>query len=262
MSVRAAKIPPAVTELVGTLIAAIREALPDNLTGAYVCGSLALGGFDPKTSDIDVLVVTERAVSDAEFEALKALHERIPLDADGKRPEYEVYYVDRETIRRFEPGQQHVKAEPGFGVYRTEHRAGWVIERWVVREHGVTLAGPDPKTLIEQVSADEMREAALGELRARQRNWAEGTWPREHLAYRGAQGFDVETVCRGRYTMATGKLCTKDEALDWAYDALPAEFRPLIEFARRYRKDWKADETMVEEVLRMLAWAVDTAQTR
>lgn len=76
-------LPTDVAQFTCELATSIRQAFGDNLAGIYLCGSLALGTFDPKTSDIDVLVVTERPISDTEFAALKALHERIPLKRDG-----------------------------------------------------------------------------------------------------------------------------------------------------------------------------------
>lgn len=100
-------LPPEVVPLIDELTAGIRDALGDNLVGVYLRGSLALGGFDPATSDIDLLVVTERPVSKVEGEALAALHNRIPpTNADGAGRRYEVSYIDRAAIRSFGPSQR------------------------------------------------------------------------------------------------------------------------------------------------------------
>src|SRR5256884_7332845 len=49
-----------------------------------------------------------------------------------------------------------------------EHDRAWVIRRHVVREHGVALAGPDPRTLIDSVDAAELRsEEHTSELQSR-----------------------------------------------------------------------------------------------
>lgn len=254
-----APLPRDVRTLLDALLPAIREALPGNFVGAYLTGSLALGCFDPRTSDVDVLVITESPVSDAEFAALKALHERIPLETDGLRPEYEVFYIDRPTIRRFAPGQQHVKAEPGYGLFWAEHRPSWVIERWTAREHGVTLAGPDPKTLIDPVSEDEIRRAAASELRKRRANWEEGVWPLADLGHRGSQGYEIETACRVLCTVETGAITSKPDALAWARGALPEEWHSLLDFAEQYRKDRTQDMTQVDEVLAFVRYAVGRA---
>jgi hypothetical protein len=232
--------------------------LPNNFVGAYLTGSLALGCFDPKTSDVDVLVVTETPVSDQEFDRLKALHERIPPESDGTRPEYEVYYIDRATIRRCQPGQRHMKAEPGYGLFRAEHRRGWVIERWTVREHGITLAGPEPKDLIELVTVDELRVAALAELQTRLANWETGVWPLSDLGLRGSQGFEIETACRVLLTAERGVIASKPDALTWARGVLPERWHALLDFAKRHRKDRTLDFSRVDEVLDFLRWAAYT----
>src|SRR2546427_11235358 len=41
----------------------------------------------------------------------------------------------------------------------------WIIHRHMLREHGVVLAGPAPRTLIDPVQPSELREAVLGILR-------------------------------------------------------------------------------------------------
>jgi predicted nucleotidyltransferase len=251
--------PPSVKPILDALLPAIRDALPNNLVGIYLTGSLALGDFDPATSDVDVIVVTERQASEAEFAALAAVHDRIPPIGNAYGQEYEVFYIDRETMRHWAPGHRHLRAEPDAALHWEAQRANFVIERWVLRERGVTLLGPEPKTLIDAVSAPEMREAALSELNIRIDDWAGGQPMPAWLGHRGAQGFEVETVCRALYTLATGELCSKQQALDWAKAELPAEWRPLLEWAQQYKKDRTRDAIRVEEVVTFVRYAIERA---
>src|ERR671915_1924807 len=92
---------PEVQALLDVLLAGIRDALGDDLVGVYLRGSLALGGFDAATSDIDLLVVVERPVDDAGMHALADLHARIARGANRYADRLEVSYVDRAAIRRF-----------------------------------------------------------------------------------------------------------------------------------------------------------------
>jgi hypothetical protein len=250
-------IPPAASRLIDALLAGLREALPDNLQGAYLCGSLALGDFDPEKSDIDLLAVTERPVSDAGMRRLAAFHASIPPSFENPRRDYEIYYIDRATLRRFGPGQRHVKVGPDDPLGWTEHRPGWVIERWVVREHGVTLTGPDPRTLIDPIGPDEMRWAAAEELRWRLVRWRGGAWPMSEMTYRGTQAFEVQTVCRAVFTTETGEAASKQVAMRWALEALPVRWHGLIEWSLRHAKERRQDPAAVPEVLEFLAWAVD-----
>jgi hypothetical protein len=38
--------------------------------------------------------------------------------------------------------------------------SGWIFQCYTLREHRVVVAGPDPRTLIDPVDPDEMRQAA------------------------------------------------------------------------------------------------------
>jgi predicted nucleotidyltransferase len=249
---------PEVSALIEDLLAGVREALGDNLLGFYLRGSLALGDFDPETSDVDILVVTWLPVSEAEFEGLAALHARVPPAKDNEyRRRYEVSYIDRASIKRFGPGERrHPRCADDAPFGWAGHRPNWVLERWTVRERGVTLLGPDPKTLIDPVDAEEIRQAVRDELRERLRHWTDGSWPREDMLHRGAQAFEVETVCRALYTLATGGLPTKPQAVAWALVAVPERWRALIEWAREYRGDGTRDGAKIEDVMSLLEWAV------
>ncbi|HVP06046.1 MAG TPA: aminoglycoside adenylyltransferase domain-containing protein [Dehalococcoidia bacterium] len=248
-------LPPEVVPLLDALLAGIRDALGENIVGVYLRGSLALGDFDPASSDVDLLVVTERPLSDAEFAALARLHDRIDQHAFNRR--YEVSYIDRRSIRRFRPGERTHPAictdDPPFAL--TGHRHNWVLERWTVREHGVTLMGPEPRTLIDPISPSEIRAAVREELAERDRHWHDGSWPRSEIAHRGAQTFEVHTVCRALHTLATGEVATKPQATAWARANLPAEWQPLLAWADEHRGDLTHDETQVTHVLEFLRWA-------
>jgi predicted nucleotidyltransferase len=254
-----ATYPAAVAPLVDALLDGVSEALGDNFVGFYLCGSLALGGFDPETSDVDVLVVTGRPVSDAEFAALKELHESLPAERNEFSLDYDVYYVDLETIRRFAEGQRHVKVGTGEPFSWRQNRPNWALERWTVRERGVTVAGPDPKTLIDPVSPADLRSAASAELGARLQHWTDGSWPREELAHLGTQAFEIETVCRAMFTVEFGEVSSKRTAVEWALASLPERWGDLVEWSQAHKRDLTRDESKIPNVLELLAWAAEEA---
>lgn len=170
-------------------------------------------------------------------------------------------YIDRASIKRFARDERfHARSgdEAPFEWYN--HRDNWVLERWVVRERGITLTGSDPKTLIDPVSAAEIREAVASELRIRIDDWAGDDGPApDWLRHRGAQVFEVETVCRALHTLATGELRTKVEAVAWAQRALPAEWQPLIAWSQTCRGDLTPDESRIPEVRAFARWAATEA---
>src|SRR4051812_17819623 len=126
--------PEGVGEILEALVAGVREALGDNLVGMYVKGSLATGDFDPETSDVDFFAVTERPLSEAEYERLRELHGRLAGSANRYGRELEGPYLYKEAARRYRPGERHPTAYRGEEFGWSEHMANWLLERKMVRE--------------------------------------------------------------------------------------------------------------------------------
>lgn len=244
-----------VTEILNALLSGIRERLGNNLVGIYLRGSLATGDFIPETSDIDVLAVTDTPVDDAEFAALAALHENLSLLPNRYADQVEIAYIDRTSLRRFQAGVRHATKGRGEKLCWSEHHTNWILERWTLRECGVTLLGPNPQSLIEPVSSTEIRQA----VRARLKDWAE--WAQnvdepEWLApHRGAAAYVVETMCRALYTLAREELSSKREAVHWAIKTLPEPWRTTVERSQEWRTDNTNDASIVPEVLQFVLWA-------
>jgi hypothetical protein len=187
------------------------------------------------------------------------LHERIPARDNEHGRAYEVSYIDRASLRRFAPGERlHPTVGSDWAFQRAEHRDNFTLERWTVRERGVALAGPDPKTLIEPISPEQLRAAAAGELTVRMEHWAGGEEPPDWMDTRHYQAFEIETICRALYTIKLGELPTKAQAVAWALRTLPDEWRALVEWSRLYRGDKTADKAKIPEVMRFARWAAST----
>ena len=145
------------------LLAGVRGTLGPQLVGVYLDGSLATGDFAEHSSDIDLLVVTEDALSDEVVAALGTMHARLATGTSRWARELEVSYIPRRAIRRFDPDNNlHLCIQRGSGrLLAEEHDHAWVIHRHVIREHGVALGGPDPRTLIDPVAAGDLRAAVV-----------------------------------------------------------------------------------------------------
>ena len=242
-----------VTDILAALVPGVQAALGDNLIGVYLRGSLATGDFI-EISDIDFLVATERPVSDAEFAALAELHARLAALPNKYADGLEGAYIDRAALRRYEPGRRFLTVECETPLRWKEHELSWLIERWVLREKGVALLGPDTKTLIDPISPEQLRDA----VRLRIREWA--TWVAnphdpEWLSPRSHQAYVVETMCRAMYTLTFGELASKRKATAWAASALPGPWRDLVETSVARRADPTADPAAIANVLRFVEWA-------
>jgi len=98
------------------------------------------------------------------------------------------------------------------------------VVRWTLREHGVTLAGPNPKELVDEVDPDVLRT----KMREEVQDFLPGmlTWIKLDSPW--AQRYAVTTLCRILYTLETGQVASKRASLLWAKDNLDPQWQDLI----------------------------------
>lgn len=236
------------------LLEGIQQRLGANLVGVYLRGSLAQGDFRPHSSDIDVLAVTEQPVNEAEFAALSALHAQLATLPNPYANEIEIAYIDRAAVKRFRVGSFHPTLGRGETLAWSEHHSNWILERWTVREHGITLLGPPPKTLIDPVSPGELRQAVCARLED-WADWAQQPGGLERVSMASHNAYQVETMCRALHTLACGELSSKPQAVAWALNTIPEPWRSTVERSQKWRTDDTCDPASVPEVRRFILWA-------
>jgi predicted nucleotidyltransferase len=224
------------------LVGGVRAILRERLLGMYLYGSLALGDFDPDSSDVDFLAVTDDDLPPDSVAALVALHERIfALDVPWAK-ELEGSYVPRAALRRFERANaRHPHIDRGEAELTVQqHEVDSVFQRYVLREHGVTLLGPPAAVWMDPITADDLREATLELMRIW---WAPMADSPERLYHPGYQAYAVLTMCRMLYTLDCGDVVSKPAAARWAIATQDARWAPLIERALGWRRDDEVDRT-------------------
>lgn len=206
-----------VRELVGRL----RSVLGDELVGAYLIGSLALGGYEPGRSDVDAAAVVGRPLSVTEKEAVVGAcrHEALPCPAR----KLELVLYARGRMPAFELNVNTGADEPlHAGFDASAEPAFWfVLDLAIARGSGETLAGPPP--------ADVVPEMARGELEAAVRQSLD--W---FLSHEAAADDLVLNACRTRRLLDEGMWSSKPEAGEWALARLPD--RGVVEAALALRR--------------------------
>src|SRR5438477_10643633 len=82
-----------VDETLHTLLAPAQTFLGSHFVGMYLLGSLALGDFDPHTSDIDLVIVTDAPLPDELFVALQEMHARFAAGGSSWAERLEAVYI-------------------------------------------------------------------------------------------------------------------------------------------------------------------------
>jgi predicted nucleotidyltransferase len=227
---------PDVNAVLDALLAGARTALGERFVGMYLFGSLATGDFDPNSSDLDILFVLDAALSDADFAVLAAMHARFAAGGSPWATEIEVSYIPRDALRRYDPARKlYPRIDRDSGVLSMKaHDVDWVIQRYVLREHGIAVTGPALAELIDPVQPDDLRRAEVELMRVW---WGPMGDDPVRLYRRGYQAYSVLTMCRVLYTLQYGAIVSKPVAARWAREMLDARWRPLIERALAWRKD-------------------------
>lgn len=216
------------------LLAEVRRALGDDLVGAYQVGSFALGGGDD-ASDVDFLVVVEREPDPRQEAALRGLHARLP-DLPGPWAQHlEGSYAPRAELRRLvRPARPWLYVDNGDRHLVRSVHDNTLATRWVAREHGIVLAGPDPRELVDPVTADALRLDALDVLAGWDRALARQP---DRLAAVWAQQEHVLGLCRLLHRSAHGAVGTKAAAARWALTVLEERWHRLVRGAVDGRRD-------------------------
>jgi len=252
---------PEVNAILQELLESIQSVLGAHFVGMYLEGSLANGDFD-QDSDIDFVVVTDVEVEEYLFAALQTMHDHIALLDSPWAIQLEGSYISQRALRRYDPTNDiHPNIERGEGerLKMTRHEEVWNVHRHILRERGITILGPDPRTLIDPVTPNALRSAMLPALTG----W--GTHLLNHpeeIRHRGYQSYIVLTLCRIRYTLQFGNVVSKPKAASWAKESMGGKWETLIDRAweGRHHSQMPADAEQVRQTLDFIKYALEYSQ--
>lgn len=246
-----------VNTILRVLLTQMQAILGQQLIGLYLYGSLSSGDFDPTSSDIDFLAVITENLSQDVFERLREMHTAIAVSGLSYANRLEGSYIPCEALRRYDPDNAyHATIGVDWDFQMGMHGSNWIIERHIVREHGVVVWGPSPETLIDPVSRQELQTAVCEQLK---NFWQLQLDTPEWLRPRNYQAFAVLTLCRALYTLHTGSVSSKPQAATWAQQAYP-QWKAQIERALVWHSQHEQDD--LTETLAFLRDALVVAQER
>jgi hypothetical protein len=242
---------PELNALLSELTERAHGILADNFVGAYLQGSFAVGDADMH-SDCDFLIPVNVPICAEQEAGLRALHDEIPARPGHWTHHIEGSYPNRDELRTLSGlGRKWLYIDHGSREMEWSSHCNSEVVRWSLRECGITLAGPDPKTLVGRVGPDV--------LRAKMRESAKQflpeflTWSTLENAW--GQRYAVTTFCRILHTLDSGRVMSKKAALLWARDNLGPEWAGLIQQVTDDRADPSMEPTRPGEAEAAVAFA-------
>lgn len=228
---------------------ALQATLADNLLAVYMHGSAVLGGFSWERSDLDILALSHRTLSDEELAVTAEAIGVLPYPEEGL--EF--------TLVTAEQAARPTLPSPRFELHRTTGRPSGhgkvtdgrggngdpdlVLHLAICRTHGLSILGPPPANTIGAIPA----HAIVGAIRS------EIEWARDHAA----PEYLVLTAARALLFAKTRSFASKQDAGMWAAEHYerPAVIHAAV--ARQTGSDAEIPmpetELFVAEVKRLLA---------
>lgn len=224
---------------VDRLVEELRRLLAENLVGVYLHGSLAMGCFNARTSDIDLLAVTEQVIA----AGTKASLIELLLSLSGSPHPIEMSFLQRRAIWPWQfptPFDLHYSE-----TWRVQHEetlaradalpapdfvpsadaqqtdTDLAAHIGVTRERGVVLTGEPIEAVFPVVPERDLRASLLSDLR----------WARGRLDTDEGLRYAVLNACRACAFLRERRIYSKSEGAQWALATLPREYHAAIEAA-------------------------------
>jgi hypothetical protein len=231
-------LPAEVDRVVTRYLALVDAAAPGLVEGLYLVGSVALGDFHPRTSDVDFIAVSSAPVNDGSRQALASVHAIVAAEAG--RPAFDGIYVTFDELKRSPANTAGPVHHDGRLTVGPGGRSPveWATLAW----HGVVARGPDPTELAVRADAAELTAWTLENLGQYWTRWiTQSKDPATPTAMAMLTDWGVAWgvlgVSRQHYTVATGQITSKTGAGRYALGRFPARWHGVIEEALHCRPE-------------------------
>jgi len=244
-----------VQDVVDAYLEAVDDEAPDLIEGLYLTGSVALGDFRPTSSDVDFVAATSKPPDAAALGALGRAHNR--LRRRYSRPFFDGRYVTWDDLAR-DPKRVGSGPYAHAGRFRARGRENCDPVTWLMlARHGVRCRGPAPADLAIWTDPAALFTWTLNNfdgywrpLLQRARRFPD-PWTVTAFTSYGAVWI-VLGVCRLHYTLATGKIGSKNAAGEYGLRTFPDRWHPVLNEALRIRRADRARPDLTSALSEML----------
>jgi len=220
-------LPEPLDRILPALVEDLRSSLGPELVGVYLYGSAVSGGFDPYLSDLDVVVVTAGSTDEIDLGVFEGIVRRLTAREPAWADRRDITFVGRGTLMTFRDGGPLVEISHDDPLRRMT-ADDWLETWFLVREADTALVGPSPTSLIPPIDfAEFIGGAALDVDRLVEKVLDD---PDD-----GSVAYRALTLCRVLRSLASGAICSKDEAAAWVSERF-SERRSVIDVVQDVRR--------------------------
>ena len=231
----------------------LSSVLGDCLVGTYFVGSVALGGYVARESDIDIVAVCCRPLDDEATRSVVHAINNIIDSCPARGLEFTMY---RTEVAGATPSGAdfEVNVNGGARMERSVHLNAddeppfwYILDRGIVHRSGVPIVGPPAADVFADVGRTQLLEAMVESMR----------WHREHER---ASLYSVLNAARAWRFAVTGELGSKLDSASWAANRW---YRPSVIDAAvelRHGRPAHLDATEVDELLNHVQHVLETSR--
>lgn len=206
-----------------------KQILGNNLVGVYLHGSAAMGCFNQKKSDLDLILIIEEDISD--MVKMEFMRQVVSLNEEAPEKGFELSVVKREYC---DPFIYPTPYELHFSVAHLK----WFLEApidyvekmkgtdkdlaahfTIIREYGIALYGEEIDRIFGIVPEDDYIDSILCDI-----GGARGEILENPVYY-------TLNLCRVLAYLQEGKVLSKRAGGEWGLDTLPNKFHGMIQDA-------------------------------
>ena len=233
----------------------VKEAdvlLGENITGIYLFGSLSYNAFDPKRSDIDLLVVVKRPLTLEEGQNVKKLHLKIEKKHQNWAKRIECSYTPLALFKNILPPKQP-RPYYGAGIFYFEVPYGneWIINNYLLYNKGITLKRPDFNTLVKPIDIKDVQKANIRDL---YKEWVPKINDPEWLQNSHYQSYLVLNLCRILFAQKCSDIGSKTVSSSWVKNKYP-EWKNVIEAAESWHNG--VEMKLQEQAIKFIKFVVN-----
>jgi hypothetical protein len=217
----------------------LADILGRDLVGVYFVGSVALGGYIPGESDVDMAAISEFALTETRKHHVASAIVEASVTCPSRGLEFTLY---RRKVAGTRPAGADFEVNANGGPRmptavhldaRSEPAFWYVLDRAIAHRSGVAVSGPPPRTVFADVPRSTLLEAMSESM----------AW---HRAHEKATLYSVLNACRAWRFAEEDVLGSKLEGAAWARDRWPDT--DVIDAAVSLRRGQEAglDESAVD----------------
>lgn len=252
-------VPSETRVLLADIVDSFRDVLGDNLIGLYLHGSLAMGCFNPSSSDIDFIVVVNEPLDIEAKQAIVWLSLELSESASNGL-EFSIVLVDtaqhftyptpyelhysRAWDERFRTGEVDFETQ----LYDKDLAAHFTI----IRHRGICLYGASRKEVFSEVPTSDYLDSIAEDARLSYQNIMGGPDEGQCLV----PPYAVLNFCRVLAFIEQGLITSKREGGQWGIEHLSEAYRPIIQAASdKYTAADTADTVALVDCAALKAFA-------